>query len=412
MKKITTFVLTALAAFSFMASCSGPSRIAGRAESLPKADLSKPVVLAIERPEIYLPLVEGKRVGLLSNSTAVSGPEQKHSLDILLEQGVNVTTIFAPEHGFRDFADAGEHVADMVDEKTGIYIQSLYSFRKKEHQSRIDSVDVIIIDIQDVGLRYYTYYISIMSMMDMAIEHGKRFIVFDRPNPNGSYVDGPILDMAKHKSGVGAAPIPVVHGLTLGELATMANEEGWLKDGKRLDDLHVVECGNYDHQRRWPINRRPSPNLRTLHSVYLYPSICYFEGTTVSLGRGTEVSFEVYGHPSFKGKCNFQFTPMPIDGAKNPRYKGETCYGRDLRLIDDEEIIKKGVDLSYVIDAYNLMDKPGDAFFTSFFEKLIGRDYVREMIKEGKSAEEIKAVWAQEVEDFKVLRRKYLRYRE
>ena len=300
----------------------------------------------------------------------------------------------------------------MIDKETGIYIQSLYSIGKADVPNMIDSVDVIVIDIQDVGLRYYTYYISMMKMMDRAIEKGKSFVVMDRPNPNGSYVDGPILDMKKHKSGVGAAPIPVVHGLTLGELATMVNEEGWLKDGKRLEDLHIIECANYDHQRRWAINRRPSPNLRTLHSVYLYPSICYFEGTTVSLGRGTELSFEVYGHPSFEGKCRFQFTPMPIDGAKKPRYQGQTCYGRDLRLLDDEEIIRKGVDLSYVIDAYNLMGRPGDSFFTAMFEKLIGRDYVRKMIIEGKSAEEIKATWKDEVEEFRKLRRKYLRYAE
>lgn len=377
-----------------------------------RADLSKPVVLGIERPELYMPLFEGKRVGLLSNSTAVSGPDEKHTVDILIEKGVNVKAIFSPEHGFRDFADAGEHVGDMIDKETGIYIQSLYSFGKKDVPNMIDSVDVIVIDIQDVGLRYYTYYISMMKMMDRAIAAGKRFVVLDRPNPNGSYVDGPILDMEKHRSGVGAAPIPVVHGLTLGELALMVNAEGWLKDGKKLEDLHVVPCANYDHQRRWAINRRPSPNLRTLHSVYLYPSICYFEGTTVSLGRGTELSFEVYGHPSFEGKCRFKFTPDAIDGAKNPRYKGQTCYGRDLRLLDDEEIIRRGVDLSYVIDAYNLMGCPGDEFFTPMFEKLIGRSYVREMIKEGKSAEEIKETWAQEVEEFKKLRRRYLLYAE
>lgn len=377
-----------------------------------RADLSKPVVLGIERPELYMPLFEGKRVGLLSNSTAVSGQDEKHTVDILIEKGVNVKAIFSPEHGFRDFADAGEHVGDMIDKETGIYIQSLYSFGKKDVPNMIDSVDVIVIDIQDVGLRYYTYYISMMKMMDRAIAAGKRFVVLDRPNPNGSYVDGPILDMEKHRSGVGAAPIPVVHGLTLGELALMVNAEGWLKDGKKLEDLHVVPCANYDHQRRWAINRRPSPNLRTLHSVYLYPSICYFEGTTVSLGRGTELSFEVYGHPSFEGKCRFKFTPDAIDGAKNPRYKGQTCYGRDLRLLDDEEIIRRGVDLSYVIDAYNLMGRPGDEFFTPMFEKLIGRSYVREMIKEGKSAEEIKATWAQEVEEFKKLRRRYLLYAE
>lgn len=382
------------------------------AARLPKADLEKPVTIGVNRPEIYLPLLEGKRVGLLSNSTAVSGPEEMHTVDILLEQGINVTAIFSPEHGFRDFADAGEHVADMVDKETGIYIQSLYSYGKAGVPDMVDSVDVIVTDIQDVGLRYYTYYISMMKLMDKAIEKGKDFVVFDRPNPNGSYVDGPILDMEKHRSGVGAAPIPVVHGLTLGELAVMINEEGWLKNGKRVQNLHIVPCANYDHQRRWPINRRPSPNLRTLHSVYLYPSICYFEGTTVSLGRGTELSFEVYGHPSFKDKCRFSFTPMPIDGAASPRYNGQKCYGRDLRLLDDEEIIRKGVDLSYIIDAYNLMGRPGDKFFTPMFEKLIGRDYVRKMIIEGKSADEIKATWAEEVEEFRKLRRKYLLYAE
>lgn len=381
-----------------------------RSDRFPKVDTSKPIVLGIERPEIYLPMLEGKKVGLLSNATAISGPDKKHSLNILLENGVDVTAIFSPEHGFREFADAGEHVGDMVDEETGIYIQSLYTRNPKN--DRIDSVDVIVVDIQDVGLRYYTYYISMMRMMERAVDKGKEFVVMDRPNPNGMYVDGPILDMENHRSGVGAAPIPIVHGLTLGELATMVNEEGWLKEGRKVPDLKIVECGNYNHQRRYFLPHRCSPNLRTQHSVYLYPSVCFFEGTKVSLGRGTELSFEVYGHPSFEGKCKFQFTPMPIDGAKKPRYEGQTCYGRDLRLIDDEELIRKGVDLSYVIDAYNLMGCPGNEFFTAMFEKLVGRSYVREMIIEGKTAEDIKATWADEVEEFKQLRRKYLRYAE
>lgn len=377
-----------------------------------EVDMSKPVVLGVERIDKYLPLLEGKRVGLLSNSTAVSGGTNELTLDLLLRYGVNVTTIFSPEHGFRGFADAGESVPDKVDEKTGIFIASLYG---GESEERINSVDVIVVDIQDIGLRYFTYYVTMMEMMDMAIAHDKDFIVLDRPNPNGSYVDGPILDM-KYKSGVGAIPVPVVHGMTLGELAMMIDGEGWLTDGKHLKSLTVVDCLNYDHQRRYYLNVKCGPNLRTQHSVYLYPSVCFFEGTVMSLGRGTEISFEVFGHPALKDspdiRDDFHFTPMPISGAHHPMYEGQTCYGRDLRVIDDEKIIRNGIDLSYLIDAYRMMGSPGDEFFTPFFENLIGCDYVRKMIIEGHSPEEIEECWESDVEYFKTQRRKYLRYKE
>lgn len=375
-------------------------------------NLKKPVVLGVERPEAYLPMLKGKRIALMSNSTAVSGSDNKHTLDILLEHGVNVVTIYSPEHGFRDFADAGAPVSNKVDEKTGIYIVSLYgSGTNVKKPERIDDVDVIVVDIQDIGLRYFTYYSTMMQLMDVAVEYGKEFVVFDRPNPNGSYVDGPVINMEKYRSFAGNAPIPVVHGLTLGELATMINEEGWLTDGKKLPDLKIVECRNYNHQRRYTLTTKCGPNLRTQHAVYLYPSVCFFEGTVMSLGRGTEISFEVYGHPDLEGKCDFHFTPMPIDGAHHPMHQGKVCYGKDLRCLDNEQIIAKGVDLSYVIDAYNLMGKPGDAFFTPYFENLIGVDYVRKMIIEGYSAEEIKATWADDVKKFMKLRRKYLRYK-
>lgn len=373
------------------------------------SDPSMPVVLGIERPEAYLPLLEGKKVGFMSNSTAVSGPDNRLSLDILIEHGVNVTTIISPEHGFRDFADAGEAVPDQVDPVTGIFIASIHG--GDALQSRLDSIDVFVVDIQDIGLRYFTYYSSMIQLMNIAAELGKGFVVMDRPNPNGSYVDGPIIT-PEHYSFVGLIPIPVVHGMTIGELATMVNEEGWLDEGRKLPDLRIIECENYDHQRRYTLTTRCGPNLRTQHAVYLYPSVCFFEGTVMSLGRGTELSFEVYGHPSLEGKCKFHFTPMPIDGAKHPMLEGQTCYGRDLRCIDNEAIISKGVDLSYIIEAYNLMGKPGDAFFTSWFENLIGVDYPRKMIIEGRSAEEIKACWADDVASFTLLRRKYLRYAE
>jgi len=383
-----------------------------------KVDVSKPVVLGVERLDEYLPLLDGKRVGLLSNSTAVSGENNELTLDLLLRNGVNITTIFSPEHGFRGFADAGEAIPDGVDEKTGIYIASLYGASSPDSvgiRGGIDSVDVILVDIQDIGLRYFTYYITMMEMMNMAIAYDKDFIVLDRPNPNGSYIDGPILDM-KYKSGVGVVPVPVVHGMTLGELALMIDGEGWLEDGKHLKNLTVIDCLNYDHQRRYYLTTKCGPNLRTQHSVYLYPSVCFFEGTVMSLGRGTEISFEVFGHPSLKDspflKDNFNFTPQPISGAHHPLYEGQTCYGRDLRVIDDEKIISNGIDLSYVIEAYQMMGCPGDAFFTPHFENLIGCDYVRKMIIEGCSAEAIEKCWKADVGQFKLQRKKYLRYKE
>ena len=248
-----------------------------------------PVEVGAAQVGEYLPLLKGKKVALLSNNTGMVG--NKHSLDILIENGVNVTTIFSPEHGFRGNADAGETVKSSVDEKTGIPIASLYD--GKSHipsQATMDNIDVIVVDIQDVGLRFYTYYVTMVNLMDAAVTYGKDFIVFDRPNPNGMYVDGPILDM-RLKSGVGRLPIPTVYGMTMGELALMANGEGWLKDGKKIADLHVVKCKNYTHRTRYILPVAPSPNLPNMRAVYLYSSLCFFEGTPVSLGRGTDASF-------------------------------------------------------------------------------------------------------------------------
>ena len=233
-------------------------------------------------------------------------------------------------------------------------------------------------------------------------------MVFDRPNPNGMYVDGPILDM-KYKSGVGALPIPVVHGLTMGEIANMANGEGWLENGKKVK-LTVIKCKNYTHQSRYVLPVAPSPNLPNMHSIYLYPSTCYFEATPVSLGRGTDKPFQVYGHPNMKG-YDFSFTPRSIPGAKNPPQLDRECYGRDLTQIPDDEIIAKGINLEYVIDAYRNLNLD-DHFFRSFFELLIGNGKVRKMIKEGKSADEIKATWSEDVARFKEQRRPYLLYAE
>ena len=368
------------------------------------------VVVGAERTTEYLPLLKGKRIALLSNQTGVVGPKHdKHTLDLMLEMGLNVTTIFSPEHGFRGKADAGEHVSSSVDEKTGIPIASLYEGKSRmPSKETMDRFDVIVTDIQDVGLRFYTYYITMVNMMDAAAAYDKEFIVFDRPNPNGMTVDGPILDM-NLKSGVGWLPIPTVHGMTMGEIAMMTNGEGWLNNGKKIK-LTVIPCKNYTHQTRYELPIAPSPNLPNMLSIYLYPSTCYFEGTPVSLGRGTDWPFQVYGHPDMKG-YDFSFTPTSRPGAKTPPQLGKLCHGVDLHNLKAEDVIAKGMNLEYVIDAYNNL-KIGDKFFTPFFDKLAGRTYIREMIQAGKSANEIRARWQDDVARFKEQRRPYLLYPE
>ena len=365
------------------------------------------VIPGDEQTDRYFPLLEGKRIAIFSNHTGMIG--DKHLLDVLLENGFDVTAIFSPEHGFRGRADAGEHVSSTVDVKTGVPILSLYDGKSgKPGASSMSQFDLLIVDIQDVGLRFYTYYISMCRLMDACAEHGKPMLLLDRPNPNGHYVDGPILER-KHKSGVGWLPIPIVHGMTLGELARMVNGEGWLPQGRKCD-LTVVPCLNYTHRTLYRLPIAPSPNLPNMKSVYLYPSLCYFEATPVSLGRGTDLPFQVYGHPDMKG-YDFSFTPRSVPGAKNPPQRGKLCHGVNLSTLSEEETARKGIDLSYLIDAYQNL-KMGDKFFTPFFEKLVGVDYVRVMIEEGRNADEIKARWQDDVTRFKAQRKPYLLYEE
>ncbi len=378
-----------------------------------QASPSSQVIVGAARTSKYVPLLKGKRIALLSNQTGMVG--DKHVLDIMLEHGLNVVTIFSPEHGFRGKADAGEKVSSSVDEKTGIPIASLYDGKTPmPSKETMDKCDVIVVDIQDVGLRFYTYYVTMIHLMDAAAQYGKQFVVFDRPNPNGMTVDGPILDM-KLKSGVGYLPIPTVYGMTLGELARMANGEGWLQGGKKID-LTVIPCENYTHQTRYQLPIAPSPNLPNMASIYLYPSLCYFEGTTVSLGRGTDFPFQCYGHPAMTGR-NFSFTPTSRFGAKTPPQMGKKCYGVDLRGLDPEQVIAQGINLDYVIDAYNDLHKHGQQFLLkegdrNFFNLLMGNTQVYKMIEAGKSASEIKATWKQDDEKFKAQRRPYLLYKE
>ena len=359
--------------------------------------------------EAYLPLLEGKRVSILSNQTGLVAPD-RHVLDTLLSLCVNVVSIFSPEHGFRGTADAGELVSSSVDGPTGVPIRSLYDGKGGlPSDEAVEEFDVLLFDLQDVGCRFYTYNVTMGKMMGVCAAHGKPMIVLDRPNPIGFYVDGPILDM-KYKSGVGYWPIPVCHGMTLGELAQMINGEGWLPDGVRCD-LTVVKCRNYTHQSHYVLPVKPSPNLPDMRSIYLYPSLCYFEATPVSLGRGTDAAFQMYGHPNMKG-YKYSFTPRSVEGAKNPPQLDRECFGVDLRTEpSDEAVNAAGINLEYMIDAYRNLNLD-DHFFRSFFELLIGRDYVRKMIKEGASAAEIKARWADDVASFKEQRKPYLLYEE
>lgn len=367
---------------------------------------AKRVITGDERTELYFHLLEGKRIALYSNHTGLANG--KHIVDILKENKFDVTTILSPEHGFRGTADAGERVGDSVDEKTNIPIISMYKFGREGIDSTTAArFDILVVDIQDVGLRFYTYYITMWRLMDSCAKYGKLVIVLDRPNPNGFYVDGPILDM-KYRSGVGWLPIPIVHGMTLGELALMINGEGWLT-GKRKCKLTVIPCKNYKHSTLYELPIPPSPNLPNIKSIYLYPSTCFFEGTVMSLGRGTSLPFQVYGHPDYKGS-NYSFTPQSISGAKNPPLLGKKCYGVDLSDTDDKYIRKQGIDLSYVIDAYKNLNI-GSKFFTSFFDLLAGCSYVREMIEQGCDANEIKARWQDDVTKFKKQRAPYLIYK-
>ena len=366
-----------------------------------------PVKTGAESTAEYFPLLGTKKIAILSNQTGLVGKE--HLVDLLHRKGYNVVALFSPEHGFRGNADAGEAVSSSVDEKTGIPIKSLYEGKSgKPGEQAMNSFDLLIVDVQDVGLRFYTYYATMIKMMDACAEYHKKVLILDRPNPNGFYVDGPILDM-KYKSGVGWLPIPIVHGMTLGELALMANGEKWLEQG-RTCDVTVIKCKNYTHRTKYILPIAPSPNLPNMKAVYLYPSTCFFEATPVSLGRGTTLPFQVYGHPNMLG-YSYSFTPRSIPGAKNPPQLDMRCYGKDLSNIPNEEIWRNGVDLSYLIDAYKNLNM-GDHFFRPFFELLVGRDYVRKMILAGKSATEIKAVWQEDVIKFKKQRAPYLLYAE
>lgn len=358
-----------------------------------------------EQTALYLPMLKNKTVALVVNHTSVIG--KTHLADSLIALGVKVKTIFAPEHGFRGTADAGEHVANGVDKKTGLPIVSLYGSNKKPSVAQLEGIDIVIFDIQDVGARFYTYTSTMHYVMEACAETGKEILVLDRPNPTGHLVDGPVLDR-KFASFVGLNPVPVVHGCTVGELATMINQEGWLKDGVKAN-LKVIKCLNYKHSTPYTLPIAPSPNLPNLQSILLYPSICFFEGTEVSVGRGTDKQFQLIGSPN-PANGTFTFTPVDKPGAKNPPQKDKLCYGLDLTQVDAR---KEGFTLKYVLDFYQkATDKT--KFFTSIssFDRLAGSDNLRKQIIAGKTEAEIRATWQKDLEVYKVIRKKYLLYAE
>lgn len=340
-----------------------------------------------------------------SNLDVSPDDERIHLVDLLYDRGVNVVGIFSPEHGFRGNADAGEQVKSSVDEATGIPIWSLYNGNTKRPSDKVmQSFDVLVIDLQDVGTRFYTYYITMLRMMDACADAGLQVIVLDRPNPNGHRVEGPVLDM-KLKSGVGALPIPLLHGLTMGEIARMAVGEGWAEKV----DLTVIPCCNYTHDTPYTLPVAPSPNLPTQLAVYLYPTLCLFEGTVESVGRGTDWPFMLVGHPNVKA-YEFSFTPRSMPGAKHPPLEGQLCHGTYFGNYDLEIARDLAFSLHWLIMGYIEMDM-GATYFNSMFDKLIGVDYVRPMIIAGASEDEISSRWADELEAYKKMRAKYLIYK-
>ena len=396
------------------------------------------ILAGADRINVYLPLIKGRTVGIFANQTSMVG--HTHLVDTLKKLGIDIKVIFGPEHGFRGTADAGEKVGNYTDQKTGIPVVSLYGSKRRPSAEDVKDVDILIFDIQDVGVRFYTFISSMQEYMEAAIEYNKPLIILDRPNPNGFYVDGPVLD-TKYKSFVGMQPVPIVYGMTIGEYSMMIIAELWTnsknsysikvdnKDETGADvdyfgtdpskqtgfiALNIIKCQNYTHKSKYVLPVRPSPNLPNIQSIYLYPSTCLFEGTVLSEGRGTNKQFQVFGHPSLP-KNLYSFTPNPNEGAKRSKLYGQLCYGWDLSGTP-QEVLKKTdnhVQLKWLMEAYKLFPQK-DSFFlkSNSFNRLAGNDVLMQQIKDGKSEEEIRKSWEPALSEFKKIRKKYLLYED
>jgi uncharacterized protein YbbC (DUF1343 family) len=366
--------------------------------------LETPIVVGAERLSSYLPLMKNKRVALLINQTSLV--YNKLLLDTLISSGVQVVKIFVPEHGFRGTADAGAHIKNDIDAQTGLPVISLYGKNKKPSAEQMKDIDVLVYDLQDVGVRFYTYISTLEYAMDACIDHKKELLILDRPNPNRHIIDGPVLDTSL-RSFVGMQAVPVLYGLTVGEYAQMLVGEQWIKNAKALQ-YKVIPCLAYDQlavRMKYILPVPPSPNLKNSNAIRLYPGLCFFEGTVVSVGRGTDKPFEQWGHPDYQGKLNHTFTPKSTVGATKPLLENQICYGIKLDKAPEE------LDISQLLKAYQLSPQK-DAFFNSFFEKLAGTKVLRQQIIKGKSEAEIRASWQPELEQFKKIRKKYLLYQD
>lgn len=391
------------------------------------------IIPGAERVDVYVPLLRGKAVAVFANQTSMVG--NTHLVDTLVKRGINIVKIFGPEHGFRGIADAGEKIGNYTDEKTGIRVISLYGTKRRPSDEDLKGVDVMLFDIQDVGIRFYTYISSLQEYMEAAFENGIPLLILDRPNPNGFYVDGPVLDK-KFKSFVGMQPVPIVYGLTIGEYAMMISGEKWLSDlanqkqeffknaqSTKDTPFHfmVIKCKNYDHKSKYVLPVKPSPNLPEIQSILWYPSTCFFEGTVLSEGRGTEKPFQVFGHPSLP-KNLYKFTPIEREGAKEPKLKSKVCYGWNLHDTPEKvyEKVNNRIQLSWLINAYKLFPDKSKFFLAPkkenpkeedhFFNKLAGNATLMKQIKANANEEEIRKSWEPGLNAYKKIRKKYLLY--
>lgn len=393
----------------------------------------KKIIPGAERMDQYLHLLKGKAVGIFANQTSMAG--SVHLVDTLMKRGINVERIFSPEHGFRGNADAGEKIRNTIDKETGVKIISLYGAHNKPTAEDLKGIDVMLFDIQDVGVRFYTYISSLQQYIEAAFENSIPLIILDRPNPNGFYVDGPVLNL-KYRSFVGMQPVPVVYGLTVGEYALMLAGEKWLSNeankkyayyqhaAKTVDSpfhLLVIKNKNYDHNSKYILPVKPSPNLPDIQSIYLYPSTCFFEGTTLSEGRGTDKPFQIFGAPTLP-KNLYSFTPHPTEGAKNSKHYGEICYGWNLSGTSQQVLqkINNRVQLKWLMEAYRLFPDKNKFFITpksgnmedTFFDKLAGNNELGQQIKNGVSEKSIRASWEPALMNYKKIRKKYLLYND
>jgi uncharacterized protein YbbC (DUF1343 family) len=376
--------------------------------------IDKPIIVGANQTEQYLPLLKGKRVGIVANQTSVlfrnkirkyTESNYKHIVDSLIELNINIKTVFSPEHGFRGTADAGEAVKDGIDTKTQLPIFSLHGKHKKPTKQQLENLDIMVFDIQDVGVRFYTYISTLHYVMEACAEQNIQLLILDRPNPNGNYIDGPVLEK-EHSSFLGMHPVPLVHGMTIGEYAKMINGEGWLNNGVKCEII-IIEIKNYSHDRSYSLPIRPSPNLPNDQSIILYPSLGLFEGTNINAGRGTEFQFQRYGAP-FLDKTNYMFsyTPKPNFGSKYPKHKGEVCYGEDLSKVN----AKRQFTLKYIIDAYNNAIDKSQVFNTDNFTTHAGTAELQQQIEAGLNESEIKMTWQKGLEQYNLIREAYLIY--